>query len=99
MSDYTPQTWVDDDGSGTVGTVLSAARLNNLEAGVRDAAQDSKQRGTLASRPAASAANKNWLWVNSADGSLTYSDGSGWYSVGGSAGGGGVSGARSFFLS
>jgi hypothetical protein len=30
---YTPTTWVDDTGSGN-GTVLSAARLNNIESGI-----------------------------------------------------------------
>ena len=38
MPDYTPTTWVDDDGSGTVGTVITAARMNAIEAAVEDAA-------------------------------------------------------------
>jgi hypothetical protein len=36
---YTPETWVDDDGSGTVGTLVTAARMNNIEDGI-DAATD-----------------------------------------------------------
>lgn len=28
---YNPETWVDDDGSGTVGTVFNAARMNHIE--------------------------------------------------------------------
>lgn len=35
MSPYTPTEWVDDDGSGTTGTSITAVRLNNLEGGVR----------------------------------------------------------------
>jgi hypothetical protein len=70
MGDYTPTTWVDDDGSLTVGTPFSALRMNNIEAGVEDAAELSKQRGAVTSRPAASAANKNWLWTDT-DGTST----------------------------
>src|SRR5687768_17072877 len=34
---YTPETWVDDDGSGSVGTAITAARMNNIESGIDDA--------------------------------------------------------------
>ena len=34
---YTPTNWQDDDGSGTAGTPITAARLNNLEGGVGSA--------------------------------------------------------------
>jgi hypothetical protein len=34
---YTPNGWVDDDGSGTVGTVVTAARMNGIEQAVADA--------------------------------------------------------------
>lgn len=34
---YDRETWVDDDGSGTVGTVFNADRMNNIEAGVEQA--------------------------------------------------------------
>jgi hypothetical protein len=34
---YTPETWVDDDGSGTVGTLVTADRMNNIEGGIDDA--------------------------------------------------------------
>jgi hypothetical protein len=85
MGDYTPTTWVDDDGSLTVGTPFSALRMNNIEAGVEDAAELSKQRGAVTSRPAASAANKNWLWTDT-DGTLYYSDGTAWYTINGGGG-------------
>lgn len=35
MSDYSKQTWVDDDGSFTVGTTFSATRMGNIEEGIR----------------------------------------------------------------
>lgn len=35
MSPYTPTDWQDDDGSGTTGTPITSARLNNLEHGVQ----------------------------------------------------------------
>jgi hypothetical protein len=81
VADYNPTTWVDDDGSGTVGTPFTAARMNQIEAGIDDAAEHNK-RGTLASRPAAAAANKNWLWTDSATGQTYYSDGSTWTRIG-----------------
>lgn len=34
---YTKQVWVDDDGSGTTGTIFNAARMNNIERGVEQA--------------------------------------------------------------
>lgn len=34
---FSPITWVDDDGSGTVGTRVTAARMNRIETGVNDA--------------------------------------------------------------
>lgn len=37
---YTPTTWVDDDGSGTVGTAVTATRMNNIETGVDTAHDD-----------------------------------------------------------
>lgn len=38
MSSYNPTPWVDEDGSGN-GTVVTAARMNNIEQGVADAAR------------------------------------------------------------
>lgn len=82
MADYTKETWVNDDGSGTMGTLFTAARMNNIENGVKDAAEHN-QRGTLAGRPAAGSGNKNWLYMAYDDrgGTLYYSDGSSWYEV------------------
>lgn len=37
MDHYSPNTWVDDDGTGTTGTAFSAARMNALEVGLKDA--------------------------------------------------------------
>lgn len=34
---YTPNGWVDDDGSGTVGTTVTADRMNHIEQGIADA--------------------------------------------------------------
>lgn len=34
---YVPTVWVDDDGSGAVGTVFNAARMNKIEQGVKGA--------------------------------------------------------------
>lgn len=31
---YDPEEWVDDDGSGTVGTVFNASRMNHIEQGI-----------------------------------------------------------------
>lgn len=81
MADYTTTTWVDDDGSSTVGTDITAARLNKIELGVKDAAQDSRQRAAVVGRPAAGPTNKNWSWIDSGDNSLSYSDGSTWYAL------------------
>ncbi|MDQ1584496.1 MAG: hypothetical protein QOF36_2550 [Microbacteriaceae bacterium] len=60
--DYTKTTWVDDDGSGTTGTVGTAARLNNIEDGIADAIAHNRI-GTFAGMPAAAAGNKNWLYI------------------------------------
>jgi hypothetical protein len=49
---------------------------------VKDAAQDSKQRGAIASRPAAAAGNKNWIWIDSTTGQMSYSTGSAWVDIG-----------------
>jgi hypothetical protein len=38
-SPYAPETWVDDDGSGTVGTEFTAARMNNIEQGILNASE------------------------------------------------------------
>lgn len=86
MGDFSELTWVDDDGSGTVGTLADAAVMQRIEAGVKDAAQNSKQRDALGSRPAASSANKNWLWTDEITNDVYYSDGSTWTWVSGGAG-------------
>lgn len=77
MADYTKTAWINDDGSGTVGTLITAERLNNIESGVQDAAQHNKS-GTLATRPAAAAENKGWLWYATDTGTFAMSDGSSW---------------------
>jgi hypothetical protein len=77
MADYTKTTWVDDDGSGTVGTALNATRLNNIESGVQDAAQHNKT-GTLAARPAAAAGNKGWLYYATDTKVVSLSNGATW---------------------
>jgi len=85
MADFTQETWVDDDGTLTLGTRVTAARLNRLERGVKDAAQDAKQSGSLNTRPPASAATKNWLWRDPANNDTYYCDGSEWHWIGGGA--------------
>jgi hypothetical protein len=44
MGDYTQQVWVDDDGSGAVGTVYTQARMDHIEAGIKDAAEHNRIR-------------------------------------------------------
>lgn len=34
---YEPHEWVDDDGSGEVGTLVSAERMNHIEQGIANA--------------------------------------------------------------
>jgi hypothetical protein len=76
MGDYTKHTWVN---SGSL--AINATRLNEIESGIKDAAQDSKQKAALSSRPAAATGNKNWLWIDQ-QGNVSYSDGSGWSDTG-----------------
>lgn len=79
--DYTQTTWVDDDGTDSVGTVITAARMNNIEAGVLDAAQNAHARGTYSARPAAATANKNWFYYATDVNVLYRSTGSTWERV------------------
>lgn len=76
MADYTQQTWVDETGSGT-GTTFTKARMDTIEAGVKDAAEHHK-KGTLAARPAAAAGNKNWFYTATDFGIVFLSDGTQW---------------------
>jgi len=80
MADYTAFTWVNDDGSGTTGTAVSATRMNAIEAGVHDAAEHNKM-GTLASRPAAASGNKGWVYYATDTAALAISTGSVWTAV------------------
>jgi hypothetical protein len=89
MADYTGTTWVDDDGTDSVGTVFTAARMNNIEAGILDAV-NAHARGTYAARPAAAAANKNWLYYAYDVGVLYRSHGFAWERVAADAALGGV---------
>lgn len=45
---YVETVWVDDDGSGTVGTIFTSTRMNKIEQGVTDAQppRDEVQHGT-----------------------------------------------------
>lgn len=83
MADYSLQTWVDETGIGD-GTVFTAARMNAMEAGIDDAAEHHKI-GLFADMPAASAANKNWLYVatdpSSSKAGIYRSDGTAWTKV------------------
>lgn len=56
---YTPNGWVDDDGSGTVGTLVSAGRMNGLEAAARDASLRTRvvRVATKANQPVGGASN------------------------------------------
>lgn len=49
---YTPFTWVDDDGSGTVGTIFSATRMNQIEQGIATAARNPLRTDSVASSAA-----------------------------------------------
>lgn len=80
MADYSQQAWVDDDGSGVVGTLYTKVRMDHIEAGVKDAAEHNRI-GPTTSMPAAAAGNKNWLWISTSTdgtGGLYLSDGSAW---------------------
>lgn len=80
MPDYDENTWIDDDGSSTTGTQVSADLMNNLEAGVKDAAEHHKE-GILADRPPAGADNKNWLYFATDTRQVFFSRGSHWQDV------------------
>lgn len=80
MADYTVQPWVDDDGSGTVGTTFTKSRMDHIEAGILDAAKHIKW-DTAANLPGAAAANKNWLYFVKDTGQALFSDGSAWHDV------------------
>lgn len=73
MADFAQTAWVAGGAPG-----INAAQLNRLEAGVKDAAQDSKQRGALNTRPPASAQTKNWFWLDAVTNALSYCDGAAW---------------------
>lgn len=83
MADYTPNqiTWADDDGSGTTGTLMQAAHMNNMEAGIADATTHHRS-GTYAARPAAATGNKGWLYFATDVGVSFLSDGTQWLPVG-----------------
>lgn len=80
MADYAPTVWVDDDGSGTVGTPFTAARMNKMEAAIDDAAEHN-EKGLYVNLPAADAAHKNHLFKDQYN-RLWYCDGSTWEKVG-----------------
>jgi hypothetical protein len=68
-------TWVDDV------TETSAANFNRLEALVQDAVDDSKGQMAAADLPAPSAANRNWIVVDSY-GQTWFQNGYGWVPMG-----------------
>ena len=63
MADYAETTWVDDDGSGTVGTRFTAARMNNIEDGITDGRVRQATFAEYLAAPyaPASSANKGWV--------------------------------------
>lgn len=42
VAEYTPQTYVDDDGSGTTGTIINKAVMDTCEAGLADASRQTR---------------------------------------------------------
>lgn len=52
MAEYVPNdpAWVDDDGSGTTGTTFTAARMNHIEDGIRDASLQGPWKPVVATR-------------------------------------------------
>lgn len=77
MADYTTVNWLNRTGSNTGKPRISAANLNRMEAGILDASTHHK-RGTFAAMPAASAANKNWIYWAYDTGERYMSDGVTW---------------------
>lgn len=73
MADYDETTWVDEE------TKVGPTNLNNLEAGVKDAAEHNY---ASASRPAASAARKHHIWIDETSGDTWYCDGATWIPMG-----------------
>lgn len=68
MADYSKQTWVDDDGSGGTGTVFTAARMNNIEEGIRVAG---KQAVLVPAGSAGTPTDSNSVvWRRASDGAL-----------------------------
>lgn len=83
MADYTVQTWTDDDGSSTVGTAITKARMDAIEAGIKDAAEHHTR---VTSLPTATAALKHSIVIldtaNGPQGQAYYCDGSAWTKLG-----------------
>lgn len=84
MGDYSKQTWTDDDGSGTTGTLFSKARMDAIEQGIFDATkQVSADVGTaLDGTTATTNDKKRVVWRRTSNGSYvasseTYESGSG----------------------
>lgn len=77
MADYTLINFQDRGGSNTGKPRISAANLNKMDAAVLDAATHHK-RGTFAAMPAASAANKNWIYWAYDTGERFISNGATW---------------------
>lgn len=91
MADYTQTTWVEKV------TKVGPTRMNAIEAGLKDAAEHNKT-GLSSARPAASSANKNWIWRESDTGRSFYSDGTSWLPLGGGVGKGAALIASERFL-
>lgn len=68
MADYSKQTWVDDDGTDTVGTVFTKARMDHIEDGILAAGK----RASLV--PGAQADTSQIEWRRAADGALVAYD-------------------------
>lgn len=75
MGDYTKQTWVDDDGSGTVGTLFTAARMGTIEQGVHDATKQASMDSGSAFDGSNATTNdtKRITWRRTSDGAYVAS--------------------------
>jgi hypothetical protein len=71
MGDYSKQTWVDDDGTDSVGTVFTKARMDNIEQGIFDATKQASMDHNTAYDGTNATTNdkKRIVWRRSTDGS------------------------------
>jgi hypothetical protein len=85
LADYAETTWVDDDGSGTVGTEFTADRMNNIEDGITDGRVKAITFADFLAAPYTPADSNNKGWIirvtNVPSIGLYMSDGTAWINI------------------